>query len=460
MNKKLWNGQWNSVAYAAVFLLAVSLLFGGASREHALRLGLVELAALPLIVLAGGVWLKNELWRGRRFAFSLLIAIAALPLIQIVPLPPALWTALPGREQLSLALTVADLNPGWSAMSVTPDRTWRSFLALLPPVAMFLAALGLSTVNMLRLSYVALGLTGAALALGVIQIASGGERFYPWATTAAPNMVGFFANRNHFATLLLMTLPLAAVIAGAAFRRRSDRTPILGWLAVALIGVAIVALAVIRSRAGVILGGPALVLSLLAAWIASGRGRPNARLLTLVGVATAAVCVIGVFALAPVVDRFDSRGQAEGRFENWPTVAEAAQTYLPVGSGLGSFDAVYRSVEPLERLDATFFNQAHNEYLEIWLEAGIPGIMLIIAFVVWWARRTWTCWRSPPSTEADLQRAASLAVLFVLLHSVADYPMRTETIAVLFALCAAVLERANLPATHPARHRDHSEATP
>lgn len=451
MNKKLSSGQWTSTAYAAVFLLGVSFVLGGASREHALRLGVIELSALPLIVLAGVIWLKYERWRGRRFATLLLAAIVALPLIQIVPLPPTIWTALPGREQLVLGLSVADLAPGWSPMSVTPDRTWRSFLALLPPVAMFLAVLGLSSVNRRRLIYIALGLTGAALMLGVVQIASGGERFYPWATTDAPNMVGFFANRNHFATLLLMTLPFSAVIAGAAFRRRSGRTPILGWLAVTLMGVAIVALAVIRSRAGVILGGPVLVLSMLAAWIAAGRGRPNARLLTSAGVSIAALCVVGVFALAPVMERFDSNGQAEGRFENWPTVLEAAETYLPVGSGFGSFDAVYRSFEPLERLDATFFNQAHNEYLEVWLEAGIPGVLLIVAFMVWWARRTWTCWRSTPSTDTDLQRAASLAILFVLLHSAADYPMRTETIAVLFALCAAILERTNPANEQPAR---------
>jgi hypothetical protein len=48
----------------------------------------------------------------------------------------------------------------------------------------------------------------------------------------------------------------------------------------------------------------------------------------------------------------------EPRFERWPRIAEAAQTYLPLGSGIGSFDAVYRSVEPLEELDSTFFNQA------------------------------------------------------------------------------------------------------
>ncbi len=70
-------------------------------------------------------------------------------------------------------------------------------------------------------------------------------------------------------------------------------------------------------------------------------------------------------------------------------MAEAAQSYLPVGSGLGSFDPVYRSVEPLERLDATFFNQAHNDYLEIWLETGWIGAGLTVFGILFESLGDW-----------------------------------------------------------------------
>ena len=166
-----------------------------------------------------------------------------------------------------------------------------------------------------------------------------------------------------------------------------------------------------------------------------------------------AIAAVGVFALAPILDRFDPDSPAEGRFENWPYVAEAAQTYLPVGSGLGSFDPVYRSIEPLDRLDPTYFNQAHNDYLEIWLETGWIGMALVLVFLAWWGRRSWACWRAPPSRESDLQRAASIAILMVLLHSAVDYPLRTEAIAVLFALFAAILEGAAHPTAPRIRQR-------
>lgn len=437
--------QWEPVAIAVVILLVFSFAFGGASRVHALRLALVELAALPLLVIAGTRIQRLDGWRQHRLALGLLAALAALPLIQLIPLPPAIWTNLPGRESLSLALTLAGLEPGWTALSLTPDKTWQSFLALIPPVAMFLAVLMASTEVKGRLVWLVLGATVASVLLGALQVASGGTHFYLWPDAYGGGVEGFFANRNHLATLLLATLPFAAVLAGATLRRRDDRHRTALWLGALFMGVVVVGIGVGLSRAGIILIGPSLILSLIAAWIAAGRGRPGPALLSVAAAVSIAIAAVGLFALAPIMDRFDSDLSVETRFELWPYVAEAAQTYLPVGSGIGSFDPVYRSVEPLDRLDPLYFNQAHNEYLETWLETGWLGMALIIVFLVWWGRRSWACWRAPPSRGTDLQRAASVAILMVLIHSSVDYPLRTETIAVLFALFAAILEGAALP---------------
>lgn len=433
--------QWNFLAIATVVLLGFSLFFGGASRQHALRVALVELACLPLLVAAGFALFRQGLAPAHRSGILLLAAAMAIPLLQIIPLPPQIWTSLPGRDQLTLALSLADITPGWGPISLTPDRTWRSFLALLPPAAMFLAVLATPIETRIRWVYALLVATVLSIVFGGIQLASGSERFYPWATTAAGNMVGFFANRNHLATLVLVSLPFSAVLAGRNLRHpHRERTTL--WIGSILFGLGIVALAAIRSRAGMVLAGPAVILSLLAAWVATGRRSPSPTFLGLAGAAAMAIGAVAVFALPPILNRFDSGAPPEGRFENWPVVVEAADSYLPVGSGLGSFDAVYRSVEPLERLDPLFFNQAHNEYLEIWLETGWLGTALVLVFLAWWIRRSVTAWRSPPGDASTLQRAASISILLVLLHSVADYPLRTLTMSVVFALCAALLEGA------------------
>ncbi|RZJ46056.1 MAG: O-antigen ligase family protein [Brevundimonas sp.] len=280
--------------------------------------------------------------------------------------------------------------------------------------------------------------------LGAIQLGSGDTRFYLWATTAAGSVTGFFANRNHLATLLLATLPFAAVFGAAILRRRSEnRLPL--WFGALFMGLVVVGLAAIRSRAGVILFGPIAIASLLAAWIAAGRGRPGPGLLALTGGVAAAIGAVAILALPPILARFDVQSAPEGRFEGWPIVAAASETWLPLGSGIGSFDAVFRSVEPLEQLDPTFFNHAHNEYLETWLEAGWLGAALIVVFLLWYGRRLWAAWKAGPSRERDLQRAASIALLAMLVHSGVDYPLRTAALAVLFAFCAAILEKAGQP---------------
>lgn len=426
---------------AAMVLLAFSFAFGGASHTHALRLALVELASLPLLVLTARRLILTGAWRGHQFSLGLLAAIVTIPLIQLMPLPPAVWTGLPGRDQMVLALELASLETGWAPLSVAPDRTWGSALALAPPAASFLAVLSLSRVQRERLVQLCIAAAIVGIFLGAAQLASGGDSLYLWNWTGAGSVTGFFANRNHLASFLLIALPFAVILGAATLRWRDQRTSAL-WLGALFAGLVVVALAAIRSRAGITLFAPVMVVSLLAAWIAAGRGRPGVGLLVMAGSIGAALTAVAVLALPPILDRFDTDNQLEGRSNRWPLIAEAAQNYLPLGSGIGSFDAVYRSVEPLEELDSTFFNQAHNEYLETWLEAGWLGIGVILAFLVWYFRRCWTAWKAPPSREGDLQRAASIGIGVLLLHSAGDYPLRTVTLAVAFAMCCGLLELA------------------
>lgn len=454
--------RWDAISVALVVLFSAALVAGGASRLHELRLALVELAALPLMVIAASRLIAGGP-RPSRLALLLVAGASAVPLLQLIPLPPGVWTGLPGRQDAALALELAGLQPSWAPLSFTPDRTWRAFLAILPPVAMFLAfGLGSAALR-LRLVYALLGFAVLSVVLGTAQLASGSGQLYLWPTTGLGNVVGFFANRNHLATLCLLSMPFAAVLGARVLRRRDRGERLTLWLSILFISLIVLALGVIRSRMGIALLAPTLGASLLAAWIASGGGRPKPLLLGLVGGAAVAVGAVMIFALAPLLARFDTAGAREGRFENWPVVAEAANTYLPVGSGLGSFDAVYRSVEPLERLDATFFNQAHNEYLELWLETGWIGAGLIIVFFVWFARRAWTAWRAPPGLERDLQRASSVAIGVILAHSLVDYPLRTVTLTVLLAMCCALLDLAtrsdsDLSAEDGSRRRRRREA--
>lgn len=440
--------QWDRVAIAALVLLVFSFVFGGASRAHALRLALVELAALPLLVLA-----LQDLLRRRNggpapaFFLALILGVAVVPLIQLIPLPPGVTTALPGRDSAELALQVTGIAGGWAPLSITPDFTWRAFLALIPPLAMALAAVAVQARFAPLLIRVMLATAAASIILGIAQFVTGSDVLYPWETTGRGSVSGLFANRNHLATLCLATLPFAAVLAGGAFRQqergRAADGPLF-WLCLAYIGLAVLAHGAILSRAGILLVGPVLAASLLAVWIASGRSRPGPVLLAVAGAGAAAVVALAVLGIDPILARFDQDIGADARLQAWPIITEAAQAWLPLGSGLGSFDTVFRSVEPVSTLGPLFFNQAHNDFLELWLETGWPGVALMAAFAIWFGRRAWSAWRAPAGEMHDLQRASSIAILMVLIHSAGDYPLRTETIAVLFALFCGILEFSRL----------------
>lgn len=407
---------------------------------------MTELAALPLLFVAINRLSNIDAWKRHGFALSLLGLVLLLPLLQLAPLPPAVWQALPGRDQLSLALELSDTPAGWAPLSVTPDLTWRSFLSLLPPAAMLLAALSMPVADRQRLIWLCLAFTVAAITLAAAQLASGDSHLYPWSWTDPGLAVGFFANRNHMATLCFSTLPFAAGFAAVATTgdRSVDRQRL--WLGLIYVGLAIIAIAAIRSRAGILLLVPSLAASVLAAWIGSGRGRPTLSLLALTGVVGSALTAATAFALPRIIERFETASSLqEGRSDKWALAADAAQAYLPFGSGIGSFDAVYRSIEPPGLLDETYFNNAHNDYLETWLTSGWFGAALIIAFFVWFARRGWNAWRGGDSQDRNLQRAASIAIALILAHSFVDYPLRTETLMVFFALCCGILEFASPP---------------
>lgn len=447
---KLVEGQRDLVAVGATALLALCLVFGGASQGNALQLAGLELAALPVLFLAGHRLWQSGAYGHMRVTLALAGSVVAIPLLQLAPLPYDLWSRLPGRQDVVTATALLGTQP-WLPISLTPEATWRAALALLPPLAIFIATL--VSRPSARRGMVVVILVAALLSalIGALQLASGGARaLYPYEVTNVGSAVGLFANRNHLATLLLVSLPLAGALVGAAFRTRTGDRRLQVAVTILFVLIALVAIAATRSRAGVLLAGPALVGALLVAWRSSGEGGRKGGLAALGLVGATAFAAIGAFGLSPILDRFDQGASAEVRFQVWPTIASTAEAYLPTGSGIGSFESVYQSVEPLETLDGSFLNHAHNDYLEVWLEAGWPGVIGLALFCLWWASRTYHVWGRADSA-LGLERGASCVIGLVLLHSLGDYPLRTEAVATVLALACATLAAPTPPSTLGAR---------
>lgn len=114
--------------------------------------------------------------------------------------------------------------------------------------------------------------------------------------------------------------------------------------------------------------------------------------------------------------------------------------HIWLGTGLGSFEDIYRLYENADVINSSYVNHAHNDYLEWIVETGVAGGVLLIVFVSWILKIIIKVWRrSQSKNNQAFRQAASLSILAVLIHSIVDYPLRTPTISLLAALCLAFL---------------------
>ncbi|AOH83792.1 hypothetical protein AWL63_07230 [Sphingomonas panacis] len=432
---------------AALLLLAAGIILGGSSRPSVGNL-LVQLAALGILT-----WLvigrRIAVPRGAaRVAVWLMLAIAALPLLYSVPLPPAIWSSVPGRDLALRTYALAGIVPPWHGLGLRDGVGLLTALHLLAPIVMFLIAVRLTTVQRWALLYGFLAVTLIAILVGFAQVPGGASHSLHFYDISSINgALGFFPNRNHMATLMLCTLPLAAAGALAWFRERGDEARGLALGGATLFGLAIVALVATSARAGLVLAVPVLIgCALLARIMPRGRRSRGAVPTVLLwgAICLALIAVVGALGLSSVGSKLVTRVQTEGvvdsdRIEFARLTASAVPRFLPFGSGPATFRPVYAMVEPIEDMRPYFINHAHDDYLEILLEYGVPGAVLLLAALAWLGWAGIAAWFDADAPDRPIRCAASVAVAAILLHSTFDYPVRTTTIAIVLALLAALM---------------------
>ena len=436
--------------FALVFVCC--LLLGGGTRAGFISDAITQLAAVPLLL--ASLWRLIDLpsLKLMRWAIAFCAAIVLVPLVQLVPLPPEVWTALPNHEPVAAAFGLLQQDPPWMPISVAPRATVLSALSLPPPVAIFLAMLSLGNPERRLMSLFVLGVGILSVVVGLNQIAQGpasGLRFY--AQTSFADAVGFFANRNHFAALLYAVMLIAAawaVEAAVAFengRRSREGGGTVALAATFTVMVALVAAqAMARSRAGLGLTIVALAGTFALAFLDRRNETgftPDRLLLGAVGLA---IMFASQFALYRILERFSPDQLEDTRLTFARNTIEAAKAYMPFGSGMGTFVPVYAMYEnPADALIDAYVNRAHNDILELWLEAGVFGLILMGLFLAWLARAAWVLWRPEGAGAAGidllLARAATLIVALLAAHSFVDYPLRTGAMMALMAFACGLL---------------------
>jgi O-antigen ligase len=426
------------------FVVVLAMLFG-AGGTQGWSDAVAQLAALPLLAWALFKLTPSQLDRGGRWAIVLLCAILALPLLQLIALPPSLWSSLPGRREFASAYEAAGMALPWLPISLDPSATRLGLLSLLPATAIFLAMLSLEQHSRRILIVLMFIVAFVSVVLDLQQTWDGPNsplRFY--ASTERFRAVGFFANSNHNAAFLYCAIPFAIAWAiGLVLDRRRNRA--IGLALLALLTLTIIfGLATTQSRAGMALLLVAGLSGLLLAW-RHDRGQSGRRLLRFaIGANIVALILAFQFGFVAFMQRMEGQGIADIRWPVARITSQAAIANLPFGSGFGTFLPVYDKFAPRTLLAENYVNQAHNDWLDLWLTGGVPAIILIFGFLAWFGVATFRLWGSAQPKEAPvldlaLAQAASIVIVLLLLHSVVDYPLRTPTLSVLFAMACAFL---------------------
>jgi O-antigen ligase len=427
-----------AIAAACCAALATALVFGGTSRGGVAG-AVVALASLPLAALL--VFHFRETARRRRGVVALLAAMVALPLLQLVPLPPSAWSATPGREALVETYRAAGFGLPWLGMSVSAYATQRAALALLAPIAICLGVLACRRDERRWLWALVLLAGAGSILLGFLQLLDGpggALRFYEPNDGAAA--VGVFANQNHAAALLYCLVPIAAAFRGPRRMRRAGlRYLALGgfYLAVSL------GLMMTGSRSALIVGLLSFALTfalILRESVVEDLGGARRVVFILAAMGALALLLAPAFGLGHILERFQGREIGAGDRATLARVTwSAVQGVFPFGSGLGTFDRVYPLYQTRETIAAAIVNHAHDDFLELALETGALGLLIAAAAL---GLMVWCALRNRREDDPALRRertAAAIVLALLLAHSVVDYPLRMPALAAVFALCAATL---------------------
>lgn len=428
---------------ALIVILLVAFVAGGGGSRFGLANLIVQLTAIAALAFHRHAFIS--FWRESPIALRVLVVAAILlPLIQLVPLPPAIWTPLPGRSLVSRTFEAASLG-GWMPLSLDPLRTLLALTALVTPLAVVIAGWTIARDRLILLGWLVVGTGLATIAMGAFQLgASDATTTLFGAREPGKMLLGSFANRNSTGLLLGFALGLAAVLPAP----RPHPALLLPRLTVC--ALLLLAIVLTRSRTALVLAVlPVALGGLRGLWWAMRESavqtparRPGRPLLLVLGVialfatGAAALVIASPGRIAETLERFEAKDDPR-RFI-WDDATFSVSRYWPAGAGMGTFDEVFQIDESLENLTVKRPGRAHNDYIELAIEAGPAGLLLS---ALWLALMFWLSWKARLSPHRWTAWAASSFLLAIALQSITDYPLRNQTMLAFAGFALLLLTR-------------------
>ncbi|HWF86120.1 MAG TPA: O-antigen ligase family protein [Vicinamibacterales bacterium] len=425
-------------------MLAAWTLFAVAGRDR--------WAATPLI--AGALLLAAAerpriAGRGTRLLDAALVACLLVPVLQLIPLRPALReTIAPAAAAFDRTERIADptASPATRPMSINPPATAWAVAVGAGLLFFFWSARTVLARGGVRLVARGIAWCGLVLApLVIVQQYTAPRLLYwhwqPPVTNAYP--YGPFVNRNDLACWLIMTIPLAAgyMIAHVESHLRPGNARAIEnvvngrvlWLGGSL-ALMTATLFITVSRSG-LAGIAAAVCTML--WLSHGRLAPRRRAwafaaLAVIGVAAASLANLGLMA-SRVGDTLEAAGGRLGIWrQTWPMVRD----FWPNGVGIGAFA---QAMVLYHRGSYLFYvNHAHNQYLQLLAEGGAPAIGAAAIAVLSAARMILRRLAADRTALFWVRAGAASGLVAVAVQCVWETPLGLLANAVLFTLLAAI----------------------
>ncbi|MCP4171350.1 MAG: hypothetical protein GY758_11325 [Fuerstiella sp.] len=425
-------------------------------------------------LLMGLVWAVRQLAYPTStpgFSGAEIIVVAAIGLVglQLVPLPPAILQKLAPFSDEYLGLWGESQGRilgghSWSTISLTPSLT-RSGLVLLIGYCVFFLTLvrHLKTMEHVDQTIRLIAVAATLMAvIGLAQLFFGNGKFlwifdHPFRDAKWPAK-GAFTNQNHFAHFLALGIGPLIWCWRSCGPKPQNKHDVVGQVRAQGFGLSRVKtganqqfLVAIAAAAGVFAclltfsrGGIAafLVAILVSTTVFAGHWQKTIKLVVpLLIFALVGMTVVGTDDLERkwnTIARADSfQSMSSARFYLWAADAEAIPHFWTGGAGLGSHAEVYPTW--MSKDLGLRFSHAESGYLQVLLELGVPGLVLLISGIALCAR--W-CWKTFWTGNADERRRITIlaaGLIASLVHSLIDfvwYIPGTMILTLVIAACA------------------------
>ena len=440
MNLKLQSLLYYSLLFV-IFVLPIPL---GANRPWAWNFFQIAIFALTFVTALSH---KDKPWLGLQpylrmiYLWLALIVVAAL---QLVPLPAVFVEFIsPSAFAIQQVTSVESFY-----LSLDTGQSGISFYKLLSFFCLFCLILMLvNTEQRLKLLLMTMLAAGTFQALyGALEVLLQSQRSLIFQLEVTSIATGSFVYKNHFANFLMLTLAAGLGLLITSLQKdqmsspkdllRSIATTMLGSKALIRICLAIMVIALVMSRSR--MGNTAFFLAMtltgiLALLIIKQRSKGLSILIISIFIIDLFI-VSAYFGLENVKNRLaETSLSEETRDEVITDAMPMLSDFAITGSGAGSFYSVFPKYQKTDVM--SFYDHAHNDYLQFAIEYGLPTFTLLAGIVVFAFYKSIRAMRKRRnSIFKGVSFACCMAIIGMCLHMAVDFPLQAYANACYFVI--------------------------